>query len=207
MPSAVFAVPQRCTPEDRDVLVKAAHKCGIKSVRFIHSAIAILLAHGTDEGHNSTSVAPPRLRETVLVYRHGGKHVDVSVASVVDGAVTILSSVSDESVGGGCFDDALVQHCAAEFKKKYRMEIAGARSMTRLRAACEEARRSLSINARVSIEVDSLFEGLDFATAITRPRFEDLSHALFRNSIKVCEQAVLLVFVLCWQYGLCLFGL
>jgi hypothetical protein len=188
MTAATVAVPPRTTPEERDIIVKAAGKGGVKTVRFLHSAVAVVLAHGLDDAVQVRATAPtPRMRETVVVYRHGGKGVDVSVVSVVDGAVTVLSTVSDDSVGGTMFDDALVQFCCAEFKKKTRLDISGARSLMRLRAACEEARRSLSINLRVSIEVDSLFEGIDFATVITRPRFEDLCHALFRGCVKVCR--------------------
>lgn len=187
MRSAVIAVPPRATEEERDLLAKAASKCGIKSVTFIHSALSALLAHGLDApgGALSADGTLTPMRQNVVVFRHGGRHVDVTVVSVVDGTFNVLSSMSDDSVGGLQFDEALVQHCNTEFRKKYRMEVSGSRALMRLRAACEEARRSLSINARVSIEVDSLFEGLDFATVITRPRFEDLCHALFRNVTKV----------------------
>ncbi len=190
MRSAVIAVAPRTTPEERELLAKAATKCGIKSVSFIHSAISVLLAHGLDAP--GAALGPDGaftpMRQNVLVYRHGGRHVDVTVVSVTDGAFSVLSAVSDDSVGGLEFDEALVRHCTVEFRKKYRMDVSGSRALMRLRAACEEARRSLSINARVSIEVDSLFEGLDFATVITRPRFEDLCHALFRNVTKVCRR-------------------
>lgn len=83
---------------------------------------------------------------------------------------------------GEDFDNRLVQHFVQEFKRKYKKDMGTSpRALRRLRTACERAKRTLSSTAQTSIEIDSLFEGIDFYTSITRARFEELNMDLFRK--------------------------
>eukprot|EP00873_Tetraselmis_striata_P025635 jgi/Tetstr1/445899/TSEL_033528.t1 len=78
-----------------------------------------------------------------------------------------------------------------EFKRKYKKEITGnPRAMRRLRTACERAKRTLSASAQTSVEIDSLYEGVDFFTSITRARFEELNADLFRKCIEPVEKVI-----------------
>ena len=65
-----------------------------------------------------------------------------------------------------------------------------ARALRRLRTACERAKRTLSSSAQTSIEIDSLFEGIDFYTSITRARFEELCQDLFRSTMEPVERVL-----------------
>jgi hypothetical protein len=177
---ALITVSPRFGQEHYAAVEKAAAKAGFKSVVLMQSTAAALIGHDLDVVSSKTPSA-----ETVLVLHVGGAGVDTSVFRVVDGTFELLGSHHDASVCGNRFDDLLVDFCLAEFKKKYRTEVSGKRALTRLRQACEEAKRSLSTNARVPIEIDSLFEGLDFAVTITRSRFEDICFALIKGITKV----------------------
>ena len=86
---------------------------------------------------------------------------------------------------GEDFDSRMVNHFVQEFKRKYKKDIIGnKRSVRRLRTACERAKRTLSSSTQASIEIDSLFEGVDFYTTITRARFEELNADLFRGTLE-----------------------
>jgi len=65
-----------------------------------------------------------------------------------------------------------------------------ARALRRLRTACERAKRTLSSSAQTSIEIDSLYEGIDFYTSITRARFEELCQDLFRSTMEPVERVL-----------------
>jgi len=82
----------------------------------------------------------------------------------------------------------MVDHFVNEFKRKHKKDIKGnKRALRRLRTACERAKRTLSASAQANIEIDSLFEGIDFYTSVTRARFEELCSDLFKvrlNTIK-----------------------
>ena len=89
----------------------------------------------------------------------------------------------------------LLRMCAhrsrQEFKRKYKKDISGnPRSLRRLRTSCERAKRTLSSSAQTSIEIDSLFEGIDFYSSITRARFEELNMDLFRKCMEPVEKCL-----------------
>jgi L1 cell adhesion molecule like protein len=94
-------------------------------------------------------------------------------------------------LGGEDFDNRLVSHFSEEFKRKHKKNLSNdARALRRLRTACERAKRSLSSVTKISIEIDSLFEGIDFYTSITRDRFEELCADLFRRTLEPLEKCL-----------------
>ncbi|XP_062608596.1 heat shock 70 kDa protein-like [Saccostrea cucullata] len=97
----------------------------------------------------------------------------------------------DTHLGGEDFDNRLVNHFVQEFKRKYGKDISNnQRALRRLRSACERAKRTLSSSSDANIEIDSLFEGIDFYSKITRARFEDLCSDLFRSTLEPVEKAL-----------------
>merc|ERR1711912_89303 len=103
----------------------------------------------------------------------------------------VKATAGDTHLGGEDFDNRLVNHFTQEFKRKHRKDMTGnARAMRRLRTACERAKRNLSSSANASIEIDSLFEGVDFYSSITRARFEDLCADLFRGTLEPVEKVL-----------------
>ena len=121
----------------------------------------------------------------------GGGTFDVSVLTIEDGIFEVKSTAGDTHLGGEDFDNRMVNHFMTEFKRKHKKDISGnKRAVRRLRTACERAKRTLSASAQASIEIDSLFEGVDFYTSITRARFEELNADLFRGTMEPVERSL-----------------
>ena len=126
-----------------------------------------------------------------MIYDLGGGTFDVSVLTIEDGIFEVKSTAGDTHLGGEDFDNRMVNHFTTEFKRKHKKDITGnKRAVRRLRTACERAKRTLSASAQASIEIDSLFEGIDFYTSVTRARFEELNADLFRGTMEPVERAL-----------------
>merc|ERR1712096_523079 len=103
----------------------------------------------------------------------------------------VKSTAGDTHLGGEDFDNRIVDHFVREFQRKHKKDITGnKRALRRLRTACERAKRTLSASAQASIEIDSLFEGVDFYSSITRARFEELCADLFRGTLDPVGKAL-----------------
>ncbi|KAF5663120.1 hsp70 [Fusarium heterosporum] len=127
----------------------------------------------------------------VLIYDLGGGTFDVSLLTIEEGIFEVKSTAGDTHLGGEDFDNRLVNHFVNEFKRKYKKDLStNVRALRRLRTACERAKRTLSSSAQTSIEIDSLFEGIDFYTSITRARFEELCQDLFRSTIQPVDRVL-----------------
>merc|ERR1712054_247993 len=127
----------------------------------------------------------------VLIFDLGGGTFDVSLLTIEDGIFEVKATAGDTHLGGEDFDNRLVNHFVAEFKRKHKKDLtANARALRRLRTACERAKRTLSSATQASVEIDSLFEGIDFYTSITRARFEELNQDLFRSCLDPVEKVL-----------------
>ncbi|KAF4093015.1 hypothetical protein AMELA_G00027590 [Ameiurus melas] len=127
----------------------------------------------------------------VLIFDLGGGTFDVSILTTEDGIFEVKATAGDTHLGGEDFDNRLVNHFVEEFKRKHKKDISqNKRSLRRLRTACERAKRTLSSSSQASIEIDSLYEGTDFYTSITRARFEEMCSDLFRGTLEPVEKAL-----------------
>jgi len=127
----------------------------------------------------------------VLIFDLGGGTFDVSILTIEEGIFEVKSTAGDTHLGGEDFDNRMVDHFVNEFKRKHKKDIKGnKRALRRLRTACERAKRTLSASAQANIEIDSLFEGIDFYTSITRARFEELCSDLFKGTLEPVEKAM-----------------
>jgi L1 cell adhesion molecule like protein len=116
---------------------------------------------------------------------------DVTILTIEDSIFEVKATAGDTHLGGEDFDTCMVEHFMEEFKKKHKKDISSnKRSMRRLRTACEAAKRSLSSSSVANIELDSLFDGIDYITTITRAKFENLCDALFRKTMAPVEQVL-----------------
>jgi heat shock protein 1/8 len=119
-----------------------------------------------------------------------GTH-DVSLLNIDGGMFEVKATGGNAHLGGSDFDSALVLHFAKEFKRKYKKDLKNNdRALKRLRVASEKAKRSLSTSATASIEIDALYDGIDFNTTITRARFEDLCAGYFRDTMEPVEKVM-----------------
>jgi heat shock protein 1/8 len=111
--------------------------------------------------------------------------------TIEEGIFEVKATAGDTHLGGEDFDNRLVNHFVQEFKRKHKKDLtSNARALRRLRTACERAKRTLSSSAQTSVEIDSLYEGIDFYTSITRARFEELCQDLFRSTMEPVERVL-----------------
>merc|ERR1712187_480199 len=182
---AVVTVPAYFNDSQRQATKDAGSIAGINVLRIINEPTAAAIAYGLDKASGSEG------ERNVLIFDLGGGTFDVSLLSIEDGIFEVKATAGDTHLGGEDFDNRLVSHLSNEFKRKNRKDLTGnARSLRRLRTACERAKRTLSSSTQASIEIDSLFEGIDFFTNITRARFEELCQDLFRDTLEPCEKCL-----------------
>jgi len=182
---AVITVPAYFNDAQRQATKDAGAICGLNVLRVINEPTAAAIAYGLDKKNTQG-------KETnVLIFDLGGGTFDVSILSIDEGIFEVKSTAGDTHLGGEDFDNRMVNHFVNEFKRKQKKDISGnKRSLRRLRTACEKAKRTLSSSAQASIEIDSLFEGIDLYTNITRARFEELCGDLFKETLKPVEKAL-----------------
>ncbi|GAB0497982.1 hypothetical protein MMPV_009321 [Pyropia vietnamensis] len=185
---AVVTVPAYFTDSQRQATKDAGIIAGLNVSRIINEPTAAAIAYGLDQKKSSGASRGERM---VLIFDLGGGTFDVSLLSIDDGIFEVKSTAGDTHLGGEDFDNRLVQHLANEFKRKCKKDLTGnARAMRRLRTACERAKRTLSSATQTSIEVDSLFEGNDFYTSISRAKFEELCMDLFKSTMQPVEKVL-----------------
>jgi L1 cell adhesion molecule like protein len=116
---------------------------------------------------------------------------DVSILNIDDSVFEVKATSGNTHLGGEDFDTRLVIHFAEEFKKKNKKDLmSNKKSVRRLRTACEAAKRTLSTASVVNVEIDSLYEGYDFSSSITRAKFENLCDDLFKQTMGPVEQVL-----------------
>ncbi|KAL8603884.1 hypothetical protein ACOMHN_049702 [Nucella lapillus] len=183
---AVITVPAYFNDAQRQATKDAGVIAGLNVLRIINEPTAAALAYGLDKNVQNDS------DKNILIFDLGGGTFDVSILTISEGSLfEVKATAGDTHLGGEDFDDRLVQHLTQEFQRKYKKDISkNARALRRLRTACERAKRTLSSSAEASVEIDSLYEGIDFYTRITRARFEELCADLFRKTLEPVEQAL-----------------
>lgn len=175
---AVITVPFEFAHAQKRALREAAEAAGFHVLRLIHEPTAALLAYGI--GQDS-----PSGKSHVLVYKLGGTSLSVTALQVNGGMFRVLHTLTDHSIGGESFTEALAQHLASEFKRSFRQDVSSnARAMLKLMNGADMAKHSLSSLGSANCFVDSLHDGMDFDCNISRARFELLCSSLFNKSIQ-----------------------
>ena len=181
--NAVITCPAYFNDSQRQTTKDAGTIAGLNVMRIINEPTAAAIAYGLDKKGDK--------ERNIMIFDLGGGTFDVSLLSIDDGVFEVKSTAGDTHLGGEDFDNRLVNHFIEEFKRKYHKDISGnARAVRRLRTACERAKRTLSSATTANIEVDQLYEGIDFYTSITRARFEELNIDLFKSTIAPVERVL-----------------
>jgi len=181
--NAVVTVPAYFNDSQRQATKDAGLIAGLNVLRIINEPTAAAIAYGLDKKAEG--------ERNVLIFDLGGGTFDVSLLTIEEGIFEVKSTAGDTHLGGEDFDNRLVNHFVNEFKRKHKKDLStNARALRRLRTACERAKRTLSSSAQTSIEIDSLFEGVDFYTSITRARFEELCQDLFRSTLQPVDRVL-----------------
>merc|ERR1719326_621909 len=181
---AVVTVPAYFNDSQRQATKDAGSIAGLNVLRIINEPTAAAIAYGLDKKAAGEM--------NVLIYDMGGGTFDVSLLTIEDGIFEVKATAGDTHLGGEDFDNRLVDFCIQDFKRKNRGKDMSdnQRALRRLRTQCERAKRTLSSSTQATIEIDSLYDGVDFSSTISRARFEELNMDYFRNSMGPVEKCL-----------------
>ncbi len=151
-------------------------------VRILNEPTAAAIAYGLDKKSGE---------KNILVFDLGGGTFDVSILTIDSGVFEVVSTHGDTHLGGEDFDQRVLDHFMKLIKKKHGLDISkDKRAIQKLKREVEKAKRALSAKQSTQIEIESLFEGLDFSEELTRAKFEELNSDLFKNTMKPVEAAL-----------------
>ncbi|KAG2230509.1 hypothetical protein INT48_008314, partial [Thamnidium elegans] len=180
---AVVTVPAYFNDSQRQATKDAGTISGLDVLRIINEPTAAAIAYGLD--------ANDKKERNVLIFDLGGGTFDVSLLTISGGVFAVKATAGNTHLGGEDFDNTLVNHFVQEIQRKHKKDITGdARALRRLRSASERAKRTLSSLTQTTVEVDSLFEGLDFQSNITRAKFEEINSVAFNGTVEPVERVL-----------------
>jgi heat shock protein 1/8 len=181
--NAVVTVPAYFNDSQRQATKDAGTIAGLNVLRIINEPTAAAIAYGLDK----KSAA----EKNILIFDLGGGTFDVSLLTIEDGIFEVKATNGHTHLGGEDFDNMLVDFCSADFKKKSGIDISkNDRAKRRLRTAVEKAKRILSSAHQAPIECETLAEGEDYASNMTRAKFEELCVDLFRKCMPPVENVL-----------------
>ena len=181
--NAVITVPAYFNDAQRQATKDAGLIAGLNVLRIINEPTAAAIAYGLDKKDEKEI--------NILIYDLGGGTFDVSLLAIDDGVFEVKATAGDTHLGGEDFDRRMMEYCMADFKKKHKADLSSSkRSIRRLQTACESAKKTLSSSTSAVIEIDSLFEGIDYNVSLTRARFEDMCSDLFRKTFAPVEKVM-----------------
>lgn len=182
---AVITVPAYFNDSQRQATKDAGVIAGLNVLRIINEPTAAAIAYGLE---NKGTDGKER---NVLIYDLGGGTFDVTLLSIDDGIFEVKATAGDTHLGGEDFDRRMIEYCIQDFKRKHKKDLSDSkRAIRRLQTACEQAKKTLSSSTVATIEIDALFEGIDFTTSITRARFEDICSDLFKKTFEPVQKVL-----------------
>ena len=177
---AVITVPAYFNDAQRQETKDAGAIAGLEVLRIINEPTAAAIAYGLDKSKKGET--------NVLVFDCGGGTHDVTVLTIDDGIFEVKATGGNTHLGGSDFDQRIVEHLIKEFKRKSGHDVSdNNKALARLKIAAERAKRTLSSTTTAPEEIDSLYEGIDFNTTLTRAKFEDLCADLFKKAFEPVE--------------------
>lgn len=180
---AVITVPAYFNDGQRQATKDAGTIAGLEVLRIINEPTAAAIAYGLDKKGES--------EKHILIFDMGGGTFDVSILLQDGGIFEVKSTAGDTHLGGQDIDNMLVEHFAKEFQTKFKIDLSNnKRALRRLQTACERAKRTLSSATQASIEIDSLADGIDLYSSITRAKFEEINMDIFRRTMLPVEKAI-----------------
>ncbi|XP_065210445.1 heat shock 70 kDa protein II-like [Planococcus citri] len=181
--NAVITVPAYFNDSQRAATVDAAKIAGLNVLRIINEPTAAAIAYGLEEKNSEA--------QNVLIFDLGGGTFDVSILTIQNGVFEVKSTAGDTHLGGEDFDSKMVDYFVEKIKRKYNNDLSkNKRALHRLRAACEGAKRTLSSATAADIDVESLFDSIDFYSPISRARFEKLNSDFFKKAMELVEKTI-----------------
>jgi len=179
---SVVTVPAYFNDAQRQATKDAGTISGMNVMRIINEPTAAAIAYGLDKKEGE---------KNILVFDLGGGTFDVSLLTIDNGVFEVVATNGDTHLGGEDFDQRVMEHFIKLFKKKFGKDIRkNNRAVQKLRREVEKAKRTLSSQHQARIEIESFYEGEDFAETLTRAKFEELNMDLFRSTMKPVQKVL-----------------
>jgi len=180
--NAVVTVPAYFNDAQRQATKDAGTIAGLNVARIINEPTAAAIAYGLDKKGGE---------KNILVFDLGGGTFDVSILTIDNGVFEVVATNGDTHLGGEDFDQRIMEYFTKLIKRKHQKDVTGdVKAMAKLRREAERAKRSLSNQHQVRIEIEALHDGLDFSEPLTRARFEELNNDLFRKTMGPVKKAM-----------------
>merc|ERR1712157_300561 len=178
---AVITVPAYFNDAQRQSTKDAGTIAGMNVLRIINEPTAAAIAYGLDK----------KTEKNILVYDLGGGTFDVSLLTIDNGVFEVVATNGDTHLGGEDFDQRVMQHFIKIFQKKHSKDMAkDKRSLQKLRREVEKAKRALSSTHQARVEIEALYDGVDFSETLSRARFEEINNDLFKNTLGPVKQVL-----------------
>ncbi|PFH49300.1 hypothetical protein AMATHDRAFT_63428 [Amanita thiersii Skay4041] len=179
---AVVTVPAYFNDAQRQATKDAGTIAGLNVLRIINEPTAAAIAYGLNKKSGESQI---------IVYDLGGGTFDVSLLSIEDGVFEVMATAGDTHLGGEDFDNRVMDYLIKNYKKKTGTDVSkNLRALGKLKREVEKAKRTLSSQQSVRIEIESFEDGNDFSETLTRAKFEELNMDLFRKTMKPVEQVL-----------------
>jgi len=188
---AVVTVPAYFNDSQRQATKDAGEIAGLSVLRIVNEPTAAAIAYGLDAQGKQKGESEAKEDVNILVFDMGGGTFDVSILTIQDTVFEVRATAGDPHLGGEDFDNRMLSHCIAEFRRKHKADpTRNQRALRRLRTQCERAKRQLSTQTSVTIEVDSLHDGADFSLRMSRAKFEELNMDYFKKAMDPVSQCL-----------------
>lgn len=179
---AVVTVPAYFNDAQRQATKNAGTIAGLNVLRIVNEPTAAAIAYGLDKNDGE---------KQIIVYDLGGGTFDVSLLSIEGGVFEVLATAGDTHLGGEDFDFKVVRYLSKLFKKRHDIDISGnSKAISKLKREAEKAKRTLSSQMSVRIEIDSFVDGIDFSETLSRAKFEELNIDSFKKTLKPVERVL-----------------
>merc|ERR1719409_313388 len=181
--NAVITCPAYFNDQQRSATKDAGAIASLKVLRVINEPTAAALAYGLDKKEQD--------EQNILVFDLGGGTFDVTVLTIEKGVFEVASTNGDTHLGGEDFDQRIMDHLMKMFKRKHKKDLStDKRAIQKLKQEAERAKRTLSSTSQTRIEIEALFDGVDFSETLTRAKFEELNLDLFKKTMKPVKKVL-----------------
>jgi len=178
---AVITVPAYFNDAQRLATKDAGVIAGLNVLRIINEPTAAAIAYGLDK----------KGEKKILVYDLGGGTFDVSLLTIDDGVFEVVATSGDTHLGGEDFDQRVMQHFIKIFKQKHNKDMSkDNRAIQKLRREVEKAKRALSSTHQTTIDIEGLYDGVDFSETLTRAKFEEINMDLFKKTLEPVDKVM-----------------
>ncbi|XP_027907651.1 probable mediator of RNA polymerase II transcription subunit 37c [Vigna unguiculata] len=183
--SAVITVPAYFNDSQRSSTTDAGDIIGLNVIRIINEPTAAAIAYGLDKRNDCVG------KRNIFVFDFGGGTFDVSLLTISNKVFQVKATGGNTHLGGEDIDNKMVKYFLEEMKRKNKVDLSGnPRALRRLKNACERVKRTLSCVVTTDIEVDCLFQGIDFRSSISRAKFEEINMDIFEECMETVDRCL-----------------